>query len=187
MTRFVPWLIALGLFAVAGVVVALEPGEQTSQGPFVTEVALDEHGLGRNIEATIRDVRLADVVDLDTLDGWHGTTEGVWVVAEVTAASRLENQGLTSFLLIGDLKFTGSERMEYDGLESAILSPGIPTTGTVLFEIPRELAETTTSARVMIGLNRDWRLDSVIGTTVDLSALTVEPEITVSANAKVAP
>lgn len=187
MTRAVTWLVAVGILVLGGVVVALEPPEQLRQGPFVSEVVLDEAGVGRNIEASIHDVRLAEVVELDEFEGWRGTTEGVWVVATVTAQTRVEAALPTSFLLIDGLEYRGSERLGVDGLESWQLLPGMPTTGVVLFEIPRRLAERTTDARLFIGLNADWRLDSVIGTTVDLSALVPEAIVTVQSAAREAP
>jgi hypothetical protein len=187
MTRAISWLAAAGILVLAGVVVAVEPSEQLQQGPFVVETTLGDRGTGRNIEATISEVRLATVVELDEVDGWRGTTEGVWVVATVTAATRAEAAGLTGFLLIDGLEFRGSERLDLDGLQSWQLVPGIPTTGTVLFEIPESLAETAHDARLLVGLNPDWRLDSVVGTTVDLAALSVESTVLVSPALREAP
>jgi hypothetical protein len=149
------------------------------QGPFFVNVGLDEKGTGRNIEATIHSVALADTVELDDIDAWKGETEGVWVVADVTAASRVGRGSVRSFLLIGEYEFRGSERMDVDGLETWTLTPGIPAHGPILFEIPRELLEEATSARLVIGTNSDWRLDSVISTTVDLASLPVEDELLV--------
>lgn len=187
MSRVVSWLVAIGILVIAGVVVALEPPEQLEQAPFIVNTRIGEEGVGRNIQATFSDVRLANVVELDEFEGWRGTTEGVWVVATIDVQSRVDSTGVTSFLLIDDLEFRGSERLDLEGLESWRLLAGIPTTGTVLFEIPRELADRTTEARVMIGTSSDWRLDSVISTTVDLSALDVQPTVLVAPAARVAP
>ncbi len=184
--RVLPWIIAAALLVGAGLVVALEPSEQLAQGPFVVDVSLGEQGIGRNIEATIHDVRVAGRVEL-TSDGWTGATEGVWVVADVTAQSLLDSAGVQGFLLVGDDEFRGSERLDTDGLESAVLSPGIPVTGTLVFEIPRELLAQAHSARVMVGLSPDWRLDSIIATTVDLSSLTVAASTSVSPVERIAP
>ncbi len=187
MNRVTTWVLAVGILVLAGIVVASEPSEQLQQGPFVVETAFGDRATGRNVEVTISDVRLADVVELDEFEGWRGETEGVWVVATVTASTRLQARPLTGFLLIDDLEFRGSDRMDADGLESWQLLPGIPTTGTVLFEIPRELAQSTVSARLLFGANPDWRLDSIIGTTVDLSSLAVERTIVVAPAHREAP
>lgn len=185
--RILPWVVAVALLVGAGVVVALEPSEQLAQGPFVVDVGLGEQGTGRTIEATIHDVRVAERVELETSDGWTGATEGVWVVADVTAQSLLDSAGVQGFLLVGDNEFRGSERLDTEGLESAVLSPGIPVTGTLVFEIPRELLAQAHSARVMVGLSPDWRLDSIIATTVDLSSLTVATSTPASPVERVAP
>lgn len=187
MSRAVAWLIAAGILILGGLVVALEPSEELRQGPFVVDVSLGELGVGRNIEATVTDVSLAETVQLGAPEGWKGATEGIWVVAEVTAANKIKSTGLTSFLLIDGLEFRGSDRMNSDGLESAQLMPGIPTTGVVLFEIPRDLAERATEARLLIGLSDDWRLDSAVGTTIDLSDLDVQKTITLSPAVRQAP
>ena len=77
--------------------------------------------------------------------------------------------------------------MGSDGIESAVLAPGIPTSGTIMFEIPRELASQTSSARVLISTNSDWRLDSAVQTTVDVSALEALPVVPVSPATKESP
>ena len=172
------WPVAAAIIIGAGAVVAIKPPEQMVQGPFFVNVALDERGTGRNIQATFHSVALADTVALDSVDGWVGDTEGVWVAADVTASSLVGRGSVRAFLLIGDYEFRGSERMDGDGLESWTLTPGIPARGTVLFEVPRALLDTATSARLVIGTNSDWRLDSVIATTVDLTALDTQEELT---------
>lgn len=187
MRQPVVWLASLGVLVLAGLVVAIEPPEQAEQAPFFVESDVGQQATGRNIEATIENVQLASVIELDEFEGWRGTTEGVWVVATLTAETRIEPRSLTGFLLIDDLEFRGSPRLDLDGLDSWQLLPGIPTSGAVVFEIPRDLAETTTSARLAFSLNPDWRLDSLISTTVDLSKLPIENELLVAPAARVAP
>ena len=183
MSRLVTWIIGLALIVGAGVVVALEPNEQVRQAPFIVEVPLGQEGVGRNIQVEFTDVRLADALDLD---GELATTNGIWLVVDLVAVNRTEPTGMQSFLLLDGLEFRGSERLEY-GIESDILVPGIPTSGSIFFEIPRELAANATSARVLIGTNGDWRLDSAIGLTVNPSELTPEPETTPTPATREAP
>lgn len=184
LTRVAAWCAGIALIVGAGVVVALEPGEQVRQSPFVVDRAIGERGIGRNLDVRYESVRLADSV---TNGDWTGTTSGVWVVVDLVAMNRVEPTGLQSFLVIGDLEFRGSERLGSDGIESATLTPGIPTRGTLLFEIPRELAEQTSDARILVATMSDWRLDSAIGTTVDLSALTPDRSVEADAAAREAP
>lgn len=182
MRRPLAWLVAVGILLAAGVVVALEPQEQWAQGPIAVNVALGEEGVGRNIEATIHSVAVAKSLEVGD---WRGDTEGVWVVVEVTVANRVSPRGIQSFLLIGDKEFRGSERLDFDGLESWPLAPGLPTTGAIAFEIPRELL--AEHAEVRLGLSSDSRLDSVITTTVDLAELAVLPLVVVDPAGRVDP
>ena len=168
MSRFVTWVIGLALIVGAGIVVALEPGEQVRQSPFVVEVPLGETGVGRNIQVEFTDVQLAQAV---VIEGETVTTNGIWLVLDIVAMNRTESTGLQSFLLLDGLEVRGSERLEY-GIESEILVPGIPTSGSIFFEIPRDRVASGSSARILIGANSDWRLDSAIGITLDLTALT---------------
>lgn len=187
MKRALTWATAVGVLVVSWLVVSLQPGEQLTQGPFVVNVSLNEQGTGRNIEATINDVLLAQVVQVDQFEGVSATTQGTWLVADITAFNLITPRALTSFLLVGDDEFRGSQRLGNDALESRVLVVGIPTSGVVLFEIPRETAATATSATIVIGLSSDWRLDSVIATTIDLTALSTEPLALVAPTERVAP
>lgn len=184
MTRPVVWIAAAGVMIAAGAVVALAPQEQWAQGPIAVGVALGEEGAGRNIQATIHSVALADRLELES-DDWNGGTEGVWVVVEVTAESRTSPVGIRSTLLIGDKAFRGSDRLDYAGLEQWALVPGLPTAGTIVFEIPRELA--AERAEIMLGVSSDSRLDSVITTTVDLGEVPSEAILTVVPAGRIAP
>ncbi len=184
LTRVATWLGGIALIIGAGVVVALEPGEQVLQSPFVVDTALGDRGIGRNIDVRYEAVRLADVV---TSEEWTGTTNGVWVVVDIVAMNRVEPTGLHSSLMIGDKEFDASDRIGIYGMEAASLTPGIPTRGTLVFEIPRELAEQTTDARVLVATLSDSRGDSAIGTTVDLSALSPEPSIEADVATREAP
>lgn len=184
MRRPLAWLVAVGILAAAGVVVALKPQEQWAQGPIAVAVPLGVEGSGRNIQATVSSVALAETLEIE-LDDWRGGTEGVWVVFEVTAENRVEPSGLQSFLFIGDKEFRGSERLDDSGIETWFLTPGIPTTGVVAFEIPKELAGER--AELWLGESGDVRLDSVIATTVELGSLTLEPVVVVEPARRIDP
>lgn len=177
MKRPLAWLAAAGILVAAGAVVALAPQEQWAQGPIPVAVGLGEEGTGRNIQATIHSVAVAESLEV-TGEDWAGDTEGVWVVVEVTAQNRVNPAGIQSSLLIGDLEFRGTDRLDYSGLEQWVLVPGLPTSGPVAFEIPRDLAGER--AVVMLGLGSDSRLDSVITTTVELGELPVLPTLAVA-------
>lgn len=184
MTRPITWIAAAGILVAAGAVVLLEPGEQLAQGPIVVEVPLGQEGEGRNIAATFDDVRLGENVELDAT-GSQYTTEGVWVAVDLVARSVVSPTGLKSVLVIDGQQFLGSDRLDTDGIESWTLAPGLPTAGTVVFEIPPDLADRV--AQVRVSGSGEARLDSVIATTVDLSTLDVERTVTALAAERLDP
>ncbi|MGX5681217.1 hypothetical protein [Schumannella luteola] len=184
MTRPLAWIAAAGILVAAGAVVLLEPGEQLAQGPIVVAVAPGEEGAGRNIVATFGDVRVGEVLELDST-GAKYTTEGVWVAVDVVAESVVSPTGLRSTLEIDGNEYLGSERLDTDGIESWTLAAGLPTAGTVVFEIPPKLVGGT--AHVRLAGSGTPRLDSVIELTVDLSTLEVAPTVTAFAAGRVDP
>lgn len=173
--RLVTWIAALGVIVAAGVVIALGPEEETSQSPFETAVALGEHGVGRDIEVTFESITAAQVVSTEFGD-WVGETEGVWIAVELTATSVLDRSSVYGWLLVDDHIWDGSTRGDSDAMEGHGISAGLPETGTLLFEVPRELLETATNARILVANTSDWRLDSAISIAVDLTSLTVQDE-----------
>lgn len=80
-----------GVLVVAGVVAHTTPDETQQQGPILVRGAIGETLTGRNIRATVDDVRIADSVTAS--NGWQGTTTGVWVVAEASAEAVVDDFG----------------------------------------------------------------------------------------------
>lgn len=173
MSRLVTWIVALAVIVAAGVVIALGPEDETSQAPFETVVALGQHGTGRDIAVTFDDVRAARVVEAESGE-WTGETEGVWIAVDLTATSLLDQSAIHGWLVVDEFIFDGSTRAEENGLEGAVLSAGLPEAGTLLFEVPQELLETASGARILVAFGSDWRLDSAISLPVDLTTLDVE-------------
>ncbi|MDH6180620.1 hypothetical protein M2152_000802 [Microbacteriaceae bacterium SG_E_30_P1] len=181
MTAALRWLVGLALIVAAGVVVALEPGEQVRQAPFIETVPLGVDGVGRNLEVRYTDVRLADSL---LLEDSVARTQGLWVVVDLVAMNLTEPTGSQSFLLVDGFEYRGLDRLS-GGFESDVLVPGIPTEGTVFFEVPRQVSDRT--VRVALATGSDWRLDSAIAIDVDLSTLRVEDRIEIARSTRVAP
>jgi hypothetical protein len=177
MHRLVSGAVGLALVIAAGVVIAVEPPEEIRQAPIEILVGLGERGIGRNIDVTYLDVRLAKTVTADAYTPWIGTTEGTWVVIDLEAATVLEPSGVHSWLLIDGLLIEGSTRADQGGMEDNVVSPGMTVAGSILFEIPDDVLDAT-SARVVTSMSSDWRLDSSIAMTFDPSSLS--PAATVS-------
>lgn len=168
-------VLALALLGLASLVFTLAPTEEQRQAPMEINVDIGETGLGRNIEATVHDVRLAQVAETDSYDPWVGETNGVWVVLDATVASGVNPTLLKSWLTVDGLTYQASGRPGDDTIVGSFISPGVPRSGSVLFEIPRDIAQSSHPVRITFASSSDARLDSTIVVTVRLDELDVEP------------
>ncbi|NQX33236.1 hypothetical protein [Herbiconiux sp. VKM Ac-2851] len=183
----VPWwrhalsaLVLVGLLAVAGVVADTAPSGGGWQAPVEVEGRLGETVTGRNIEATVRGVRAADSVT--TSNGWQGATTGVWIVVDLSVAAVVDDRAALldgAVLRIGDRSYSASDRPGLSVLAGRSLSVGIPMTGPLLFEIPRDDLDSADGrgARLELGLDADPRVDSLLVVPVDLTELAAVPTI----------
>lgn len=172
--------VLAALLVVAGVVADTAPGESGWQAPIEVGGAIGETLTGRNIEATVLEVRAADAVT--TANGWAGATTGVWIVVDASVAAVVEDEAAPlgyAVLQIGDRSYSASERPGLSTLARASLSTGIPVTGPLLFEVPRDALGSADgrAARLELGISADPRVDSVLVVPVDLTALAVQPQL----------
>lgn len=164
------WAIGAGLIVVAWFVALVTPGEEQAQAPFVVEATTGEEATGRNLTVTITDVRRT--AGLRAADGW--TAEGNWLVVDLRAASVLSEGGVIAHAMaeIDGVQFSASDRP--DSLLDVALTAGIPQTGSLAFELPRDL--TSGSGRLEFALDADVRLDSMIVLSFDLADVPVVDE-----------
>ncbi|MDO9398502.1 MAG: hypothetical protein Q7T71_18310 [Herbiconiux sp.] len=185
-TRVPPWRHVLnGLALVAILVVAWlvshsAPSEAMWQSPIPVAGTIGEPAAGRNIEATVLDVRAAETVSSST--GWVGATTGVWVVVDARVATVVSDYGTpfgTANLVIGDTTYGASDRPDQGTIAGQSLSTGIPLTGPLMFEVPpaKLTGEAARTATIQLAVDSDPRVDSLIVVPVDLTALEVVPEI----------
>lgn len=167
------------LLALTFVVVRTEPDEAVSFAPFAQEVELGERAIGRNIAAQVDDAVLADVVELD---GWRGTTTGVWLVVDAQVAAVVQSTLPAGELQVGDRRWIASGRPGTGALQNTALSPGLPMVGALVFELPRDIAEQPGAdrAQLRISAGSDARLDSVIALDLNLADLAHEDEFEAS-------
>ena len=177
MRKVINGVIAAALLVLASLLFTLAPSDEQNQAPVEIPVSIGQTGLGRNIETTVHDVRLADVVTADGYRTWTGTTPGVWVVVNATVANVVNPTSLGAWLSVDGLTYEASTRPDFDSLEGVVLSPGIPTTGFVLFEIPRDLIDMDVPVKLTFAPSHDLRLDSAIVLSVRLEDLEIEPVI----------
>lgn len=185
MKRLIPFVIGAALLVGAALVHLAEPPDEIRQGPFEVSVQQGQSGVGRNIEVTFENLRFAETVEsMDDYDPWVGETEGTWLVVDIVAQTRVEPSGIHSFLLIDGLQISGSTRADAVGLEDSTLSPGLPVAGVLLFEVPRDVVDLT-EARVLVGVNTDWRLDSAISIAFNPSSIGVERHVLIAEQVRV--
>jgi hypothetical protein len=186
MTRITAWRRVgngVGLVAVLGiawVVAETTPTEETWQGPIVVSGDIGETLTGRNIEAVVSEVRIADEVIAS--NGWAGPSTGVWVVVDASVSSVVDDYGAslgTAELVIDGITYSASERPDDETIAREPLTTGIPVTGPLMFEVPQELVESdaAASARIQLAVSSDPRVDSMLAFTVDLSSLPVLPSV----------
>lgn len=179
MTRPVRVVAALGLVALAFLVARTEPQDELTFAPFTVHVDQGELGEGRDLQAVVDDVMLADEVALGT---WTGETEGVWLVV-ATRMATTENGSLGyATLEVGERRWTASTRPGLPAMSSASLDPGLPMAGSFLFELPPDIAHDPDARHAIVRLaqDSDARLRTVVETVVDLTAVSHEPFVEVA-------
>lgn len=193
MTRVVPWITALAMLVAAWFVAGATPdGEQRLADPFPVTAETGVAVEGDNLAVTVHEVRLADRV---SAGGWYA--EGVWLVVTIDAALTEREPAVlrNCYLRVGERSFLASERLRYFDAEAAIdgqgLHVGIPQTGSLAFELPEDIVETSgaSSATLQLALgsaiaslspDQNHQGISVIELPVDLTALTLVGEVEIT-------
>ena len=162
-------MITVALIAAAFVVRLTQPSDEARQAPFVASAVLGQAVEGRDLVLTAHAVYLADRV---TAPSWAGLTEGIWLVVDATIGSKVGIATPYATLTVGGLQYTSSDRPD-DAALGASLSPGLPQTGSFVFELPLSALEgpDATHAVVRFATAFQVRLDSAIDLTLDLTTL----------------
>lgn len=154
--------------------------DDAALAPFVTTAERGEPATARNLAVTVTDVRAARAVS--DAGGW--SAEGTWVVVDLEAAAVVSQQNarLTlAELVIGDRTYSATDRGTTFRDESLV--PGVPRSGSLAFELPADALTGTATLRLGVPEGRDdAALDGIVELTIDLDALTVEPEATIDEN-----
>ena len=170
--RWTTWAVAAGLLVAAWFVALVTPGEEQAQSPFVVAAEMGETTTGRNIAATVIDIRRAAEIREDS-DGW--AADGNWLVIDLEVAS-VTSEALTrldhAIVEVDGVRYSASDRP--DSLARAALAAGIPQAGSLAFELPADLE--SGPAVLELALRSDPRLDSMIVLHFDVADASPVPQ-----------
>lgn len=164
--RALAWVAGIALAAGAGIVTVFIPADDAGADLFLVRAEIGERAEGRNIAATVHDVRLAEEI---TADDWHAA--GNWLVVDLSAeAVTSQTSGILSeaTLLIGDRVFTAVERGPLGvNLLDTQLIPGVARSGNLIFELPDDALASAGLLRLATG-GGTWG-DTILQVQIDLA------------------
>jgi hypothetical protein len=168
--RGVALAAGLGLLAAGFLVAAGKPGDEFLHAPFATRGQVGDRLESHYLVVRALDAQLAHEV---VLDGWTGTTSGLWLVVDMRLGSRTESMSLGAELLVGEVRYDPTTRV--DNLDGQALDAGLPVSGPILIELPKHVLDDpgAHSAVLRLGPGFDMRLDSAVEIDLDLTALEV--------------
>jgi hypothetical protein len=186
-TKPVQALVGTAFVAAALVVSVFVPTEVQQQQPFVSVIpSLGTEVQTHKFSATVNEVRLTNRVQTPE---WVGVTNGVWLVIEMEFARRLDAGGIDGSLRIGERDYMASARPDTASInDGAIGDPGLPWTGSMLFELPESALSAPGADVATLQLSTGVvRLAGVLEYTFDLGGIDRTDSITILEPERVAP
>lgn len=164
------WAAGVGLLLLAFGVTLFTPSDDVLLAPFARPAELGTEAVSEHHVVTLHEVALADVVDLDR---WHGTTAGVWLVADATIAGHVERVTVRVDLFVDGVRYESTPRADRFTVDGGVADAGLPRRGAILVELPRDILDRpgARSAVLRIGGDGDTRLDAVLEWRLDFTAL----------------
>lgn len=177
-TRLAHAGVAAAALVAAGVVINSAPPSGAWLEPLPVAGTIGQEAVGRNLAATVHDVRLAEAISggSDAADELV-PTGGVWVVVDLSARAVVDERvaGFNGIALhTAGVEYSASDRAD-EALVGRSLSIAVETTGSIAFELP-EVPDTP--VELHLALRRDSRGDSVLVVPISLDGL--EPEAAVA-------
>jgi len=164
------------ILVIAGVVAHTTPSEEQQEAAIPVRGQIGETLDGRNIRATVDDVRIAESVEAG--NGWAGPTSGVWVVVDASVEARVTDLATLGYarIKVGDVTYSASTRPDRATIAETGLSVGIPWTGPLMFELPLPLVSSDAArhAELQLAVSNDPRADSMLVMPVDLYSIEIE-------------
>ena len=181
-------VIATALVVLGGFAVATAPDSAVITKTFDVPALIGESTQSRWGSVDVASVSLSPELVLDDPAGFPPSTErresaGLWVVIDVTVTSRQDSVSLGgSRLEVGELQFSSVETIT-PSLASFSVGPGVPVSGTVVFEIPADALEADSARMAIVRLAPSVftrALDDEFVTIVDLRSAPMRDSITVA-------
>ena len=165
------WTSGFGCLVLAWGITFVTPSPEAGLEPFVVTAEIGQESLGRDIAATVTDVRAATTVTAP--HGWFA--EGAWpgFDLEVSARDRASGSLTTALLRVGDRLYRASERPP--SLLGQALLVDLPKAGSIAFELPPDAFSAGEGAVLILAREADMRADSVIELAVSLHEVTLAP------------
>lgn len=174
--KIVTWIVGLALAAGAVVVTVFIPTDGEGSEQFVVKGEIGTRAEGRNLAATVLDIRLAEAI---AAEDWRD--ESNWLVVDLSAEAVVsQSSGLldVATLRIGDRTFTAVERGPLNvNLLNTQLIPGVARTGSLFFELPDDALDGMAEMRLATG--GTWG-DSVLQLNFDLAEVERTETITLA-------
>lgn len=161
------WVGGIAFVVAAWGVMAITPGDEFADQPFVLEARIGEPVEARQMRITVLEVQTASHVENE--HGWQA--EGAWVLVtfEGEALGSEDGSSLSRLRLqIGDREYRPSERVGSRAHPDGELRIGVPETMTAAFEIDPDDADKR--AVLDLGHLTDDRLDSAVRLDINLAA-----------------
>lgn len=168
---------AVALLIASGAAVASAPDSERITAPIEVRGGVGDILSSRLLTAQVSQVRLADYLDVKYRDAGDTSTDGVWVVIDLTLTPRERTITYSDAQLrIGDDVYTHSLVLPAPTLYTMDYGAGIPERGSWVFELPMSALEAPGASSAVLVLQTQG-LDSTPAVRIDLTSIEIRPRV----------
>ena len=182
--RILSSVAVVALLGVAAVAVATAPDSERITEPFYETGIVGETVETRLLTVSVDDVTFASEIVLENGGGFGEpdpsyTSDGVWVVVDVTAMTSTDSLILSgSLLTVGELSYSAFP-LPSPTIGSFTVGSSVPVAGTLVFEIPTSVFESARDARLILKGNFSMPLEQIPLVEVPLAGGVIERSVIV--------
>jgi hypothetical protein len=166
--------LVVAALAVGAAITTHTPDTDARERPFIRAGSMGHPVDARTFDATVVSVRAAARVAGGAKSARVRDTAGVWVVVRVRLAAR-DKPTSVDHAVLRDARgrsFVATPRVVQPLVGNAVLQPGLPVEGDVVFEVPRDAASARLTIRLADAL--DPRLDAVAEVALPIDRAAVD-------------